>query len=166
MMRVGVQEAPSNRRGGASAVVATGLGRPLWTFAVGELLCGVPIADVREIVLWRRGTRVPLAPKVVEGLINLRDHIVMVIDLRCRLGLPERSLKAADPTLVVVQSDQGASSLLVDEIGEIVAVPAGDFESPSETLRSAAVDLIDGAYKLEKELLLVLDVEKTLNIGS
>src|SRR5271170_5150484 len=105
-------------------------------------------------------TRVPLAPPVVRGLINLRGQIVTAIDLRRRLELSDRPADQL-PVNVVVQTDDGAVSLLVDEIGDVLEVPEMEFESPPETLNGIARELIRGAYKLADRLLLILDTEKT-----
>jgi purine-binding chemotaxis protein CheW len=66
---------------------------------------------------------------------------------------------------VVVRSEDGAISLLVDEIGDVVEIEDDVFESPPETLRGVARDLIKGVYKLKERLLLVLDTERTVNLS-
>ncbi|HEY9073267.1 MAG TPA: chemotaxis protein CheW, partial [Desulfobaccales bacterium] len=87
------------------------------TFVVDHLLFGVEVEKVQEVIRYQEMTRVPLAPPVVKGLINLRGQIVTAIDLRRRLGLRERA--TADlPMNVVIRHDDGAVSLLVDEIGD------------------------------------------------
>jgi purine-binding chemotaxis protein CheW len=106
-------------------------------------------------------TRVPLAPPVVRGLINLRGQIVTAIDLRRRLELSERPAEQL-PLNVVVQTDDGAVSLLVDEIGDVLEVSEKLFERPPETLKGTAQELIRGAYKLKDHLLLILDTERTV----
>jgi purine-binding chemotaxis protein CheW len=68
------------------------------------------------------------------------------------------------PINVVVRTEDGAVSLLVDEIGDVVEVKDEDFEPPPETIRGAARDLITGTYKLADRLLLILDIEKTVNL--
>src|SRR5262245_42614993 len=108
-------------------------------------------------------TRVPLAPPVVRGLINLRGQIVTAIDLRRRLELPERPADQL-PLNVVVQTDDGAVSLLVDEIGDVLEVPASLFESPPETVRGTARELIRGVYKVKDRLLMILDPERTAHV--
>ena len=110
-------------------------------------------------------TRDPLAPEVVKGLINLRGQIVMAIDLRERLGLPERS-HGESPMNVVVHTKGGAMSLLVDEIGDVVEVDDSALEKPPETLEGIARALIVGVFKLDERLLIALDCEATLNFGS
>ena len=133
------------------------------TFFVNGLFFGVEVLKVQEVIRYQGMTRVPLAPPMIQGLINLRGQIVTAIDLRRRLELAPR---AADqlPMNVVVRSDDGAVSLLVDEIGDVVEIEEDIFEAPPETLKGVARELIQGVYKLKERLLLVLDTEKTVNV--
>jgi len=133
------------------------------TFYLDRLLFGVEVGKVQEVIRYQEMTRVPLAPSVVTGLINLRGQIVTALDLRRRLELTER---AADrlPMNVVVRAGDEAVSLLVDEIGDVLEVEDESFEPPPETLKGVAHELIRGAYKLKDRLLLVLDTEKVVSI--
>ena len=133
------------------------------TFYLGEHYFGVPVSEVQEIIRYQDMTRVPLAPDVISGLINLRGQIVTAIDLRKRL---EFEAKTDDKKLmnVVVRTNEGAVSLQVDEIGDVLEVPDDCFERCPETLKGAARDMIWGAYKLDKKLLLILDTGKAINI--
>ena len=97
---------------------------------------------------------------MIEGLINLRGQIITAIDLRRRLGLPEREPDHL-PLNVVVRTDDGAVSLLVDEIGDVVEIDAESFERVPETVTGMARELILGVYKLPTRLLLILDTERT-----
>lgn len=108
--------------------------------------------------------RVPLAPGAVRGLINLRGQIVTAVDLRRRLALPDPEAGRL-PMNVVVRHGDGAVSLLVDEIGDVVEVDQEDFEPPPDTLHGPARELIRGAYKLKDRLLLPLDVERVLDVS-
>ena len=116
---------------------------------------------MQEVIRYQETTRVPLAPEVIGGLINLRGQIVTAIDLRRRLELQARAAQA-QPMNVVVRTDDSAVSLLVDEIGDVVEVEEEEFERPPDTLRGAARELIGGAFKLKGKLLLLLDTEKAL----
>ncbi len=129
------------------------------TFYLDKLLFGVELKTVQEVIRSLEITRVPLAPEVVSGLINLRGQIVTAVDLRRRLELEPR---AADlPVMnVVVRSEDGAVSLLVDEIGDVVEVEEASFERPPETLRGSVRTMITGVHKLKDRLMLVLDTEK------
>jgi purine-binding chemotaxis protein CheW len=129
------------------------------TFYLDGLLFGVELKSVQEVIRSLHLTRVPLAPPVVSGVINLRGQIVTAIDLRRRLELKERS--SDRPAMnVVVHTADGAVSFLVDEIGDVVEVDESTFEPPPETLRGVAREMVQGVYKLQDRLLLVLDTER------
>jgi len=139
--------------------------RRLCTFYLDDMLFGIDVDAVQEVLRYQAMTPVPLAPPVVSGLINLRGQIVTALDLRRRLELPERPADLL-PTNVVLRSSAVGASLLVDAIGEVVEVDDLSFEPPPETTRGAARELILGAYKLPAQLLLLLDLKKTLEIGT
>jgi purine-binding chemotaxis protein CheW len=132
------------------------------TFLVDGHHFGVEVERVQEVLRFQELTRVPLAPAVVSGLINLRGQIVTAVNLRQRLGLRERPAHEL-PMSVILRSDDGAVSLLVDEIGEVLSAAGDMAEPPPETLRGVGRDLIKGVYKLEGRLLLVLDAEKAIH---
>lgn len=134
----------------------------LCTFFADGQFFGVPVQKVQEVIRYQEMTRVPLVPQVVRGLINLRGQIVVAIDLRRRLGLSDRA-EGQLPMNVIVRTDDGAVSLLVDEIGDVLEVEEDTFEGPPETLPTACRELVLGVHKLPKHLLLVLDTEKAVN---
>ncbi|MGA2076842.1 MAG: chemotaxis protein CheW [Terriglobia bacterium] len=134
------------------------------TFVVDRLLFGVAVEKVQEVIRYQEMTRVPLAPPVVKGLINLRGQIVTAIDLRRRLGLRERP--ASDlPMNVVIRHNDGAVSFLVDEIGDVLEVEEESFELAPGTVALQARELIQGVYKLKNTILIVLDTEKVLDLA-
>lgn len=135
------------------------------TFFVGGLCFGVEVQKVQEVIRFQTMTRVPLAPPVVRGLINLRGEILPAVDLRCRLQLNDRAAGHL-PMNVVMRNDDGAVSLLVDEVGPVLEVEEDSFEHPPATLHGAAREFIRGAYKLGDRLLLILDTEKLVNLDS
>ena len=139
--------------------------RHFCTFFLGNHLFGVPVLTVQEVIRYQDMTQVPLAPPVVKGLINLRGQIVMAVDLRERLGLPEQA-DGELPMNVVVRTKDGAVSLLVDEIGDVVEVDESTFEEAPETLDGIARDLIAGVFKLDGRLLIALDCETTVNFDN
>jgi purine-binding chemotaxis protein CheW len=134
------------------------------TFYLNGLYFGVAVLRVQEVLRYQPMTMVPLSPPTVRGLINLRGQIVTALDLRERLELPAR-VTAEPPMNVVIRSDDGAVSLLVDEIGDVVEISDDVFEQPPETIRGVARDLIKGVYKLKSQLLLVLDTERTISLA-
>jgi purine-binding chemotaxis protein CheW len=134
------------------------------TFFVADLFFGVDVLRVQEVLRFQQMTRVPQAPDVIEGLINLRGQIVTAIDMRRRLRLPPRAGDQT-PMNIVVRTDDGAVSLLVDEIGDVLDVDEVTYERPPENLDPAARELIRGVYKLKDRLLLVLDAERAVDLA-
>jgi len=133
------------------------------TFWVGDLFFGIEVLKVQEVLRYLEMTSVPLAPDVIEGLINLRGQIVTAVDMRRRLGLDKRAA-GETPMNMVVRSDEGAVSLLVDEIGDVLDVTAGSYEPAPDNMPAEQRELIEGVYKLEGRLLLVLDTERVLQM--
>jgi purine-binding chemotaxis protein CheW len=137
--------------------------RQFSTFFLDDLFFGIEVEKVQEVIRYQEMTKVPLASRVVQGLINLRGQIVTAIDLRRRLKLDPRP-DGELPMNVVVRTDDGALSLLVDEIGDVLEIEDVTFEQPPETISGVARDLIRGVYKLRDQLLLVLDTERAVQI--
>jgi purine-binding chemotaxis protein CheW len=133
------------------------------TFYLDEQCFGIDVLKVQEIVPQQPMTRVPLAHPMIHGLINLRGQIVTAIDLRCRLELPSLSADVA-PVNIVVQTDDGAISLLVDEIGDVIDVTGCQFDRPPETLQGVARELIRGTYLLPDRLLVILDADLVVSL--
>jgi purine-binding chemotaxis protein CheW len=135
--------------------------RQLTTFFLRGHYFGIDVRQVQEVLRRQPMTRVPTAPPVVAGLINLRGQIVTALDLRRRLGL-DATGAPPEPTNLIVQSEDGLASLLVDEIGDVIEVDDALFEPPPATLQGIGRELIRGAYKLADRLLLILDVDLTV----
>ena len=135
--------------------------RQFCTFEIDDHLLGVEVESVQEVIRHQEMTPVPLARPEISGLINLRGQIVTALDLRRRFGMPDRP-EGELPMNVVLATDDGAVSLLVDEIGDVLDVDDDSFERPPDTVSEAARALIAGTYKLDDRLLLVLDTERVV----
>lgn len=133
------------------------------TFRVGELFFGIEVLEVQEVLRYLEMTSVPLAPAVIEGLINLRGEIVTAIDMRRRLGLAPRP-DGQLPMNMVIRSEDGAVSLLVDEIGDVLNLDDETLEPVPDNLPAEQKMSIAGVHKLADELLLVLNAAGTLCI--
>lgn len=133
------------------------------TFTLNSLFLGVDVLKVQEVIRYQEMTRVPTAPAMVEGLINLRGQIITAIDLRLRLAQPARPGDQL-PMNVVIRTDDGALSLLVDEIGDVLEIEDDRFERVPETVTGVIRDLVTGVYKLDGRLLLILDTEKAATL--
>jgi purine-binding chemotaxis protein CheW len=132
------------------------------TFLVDGFLFGIEVEKVHEVTSVAEITPVPLAPPMVRGLINLRGQIVTAIDLRECLQRVERS--ADNPPIhLIVYTDDGFVSFLVDQVDDVLEIDEDTFEPPPETLQGRSRELIRGTYKLPGRLLLVLDAEAVMN---
>src|ERR1051326_4854003 len=109
-------------------------------------------------------TEVPLVSRVVRGLINLRGQIITAVDLRRQLGMKDRP-ETQKPMNVIMRTDDGAFSLLVDEIGDVIEVEESSFEPPPDTLQGMARGMLRGVHKLPNRLLLILDPERTAKLS-
>ena len=134
------------------------------SFFLKGLLFGVELEGVQEVYVPLEMTRIPLAPAVVSGLINLRGQLVTAVDLRRHLQLEPRE-EGAQSMNVVVRAADGAVSLLVDEIGDVIEVEDSTFETPPETLPASVREMILGVHKLKGRLLHVLDTQNACQIS-
>lgn len=127
------------------------------TFHVGELLLGIEVAQIQEVLRDTKVTPVPKTPAAVSGLINLRGQIVTAVDLRTLFGFGVDQNTDDGSVMLIVDSDTELHSLVVDSVGDVVEVGEEDYENPPDTLKGEARKLIRGAYKLKSGLLLLLD---------
>lgn len=141
--------------------------RQYCTFRLAQYLCGVDVLAVHEILRHQPMTHIPLAPPVVKGLINLRGQIITALDMRTRLGFPARE-DGRPPVNIVVGTgsgeDEATAALLVDEIGDVIHIDPANCEPPPDTIRGQVRDLITQVCKLDKGLLLILDVAKAVKV--
>ena len=127
------------------------------TFTLDRQLFGVDVQRVQEVLRHQPVTRFPWTSPAVQGLLNLRGHIVTVVDLRPVLGLAPRPVEST-PENIVVRSGGRPVCLWVDEIGEVIEVSSTDFESVPTRQGVAGHEWIRGVYRLEDRMLLTLDV--------
>ncbi len=124
---------------------------------------GIPIMLVHEIIRPCEITRIPRSPEYVRGVVNLRGKIVPVIDLRRRLSLPTAE-ETGSTRIVVVEIEQGVVGMIVDGVSQVIRLPAAQIETPSELVADVEADLILGVGKLADELVILLDIPRTLQV--
>jgi purine-binding chemotaxis protein CheW len=134
------------------------------TMTVGGQLCGIPVLNVRDIIVTPEMTRIPLAPPEIAGSMNLRGRIVTGIDLRRRLKLPPQA--AGEKGMSVVVEHQGELySVVVDTVREVAEFDDRQLEPNPPTMEATWREISCGIYRLHSELLLVLDKQRLLTIG-
>ncbi len=134
------------------------------TVTIGDHLFGLPISRVQDVFVPDRLTRVPLAPSEVAGILNLRGRVVTAIEMRARLDLGLR--EPGRPVMAIGIELKGESyGLLVDAVGEVMQLAAGGCEAKPANLDPRLARVAAGVYRLEGQLLIVLDVDRVLDIG-
>lgn len=131
-------------------------------FKIGNGHYAVPVLEVQEVIKPQAVTPVPLSPNYVRGLINLRGQIVTSISLRTLFGLPE--IESEDYMNIIVRSGDSLYALIVDEILDVMDIEIRTFEKTPETLDDKIKRYIGGVYKQEKKILILIDLNKVLNI--
>lgn len=136
------------------------MGGQLCTFRVDDLVLGVDVLEVREVLRSRVITPVPLADEGIAGLLNLRGEIVTAVDLRPGLRRPPAAHPG--PAHVVVRTGEGPVALGVDEVGEVLDVDPAALQPPPVTVDPAVRALLLGTHLVAGALLLVLDPRRVL----
>jgi purine-binding chemotaxis protein CheW len=131
------------------------------TLTLAGQLCGIPVLAVRDVLGEQTIARVPLAPPEVAGSLNLRGRIVTTIDLRQRLRLPPAPSGTRRMSVVTEQGGE-LYALLVDQVSEVMTLPAAAYERTPPTLPPEWAAFSVGVYRLEAGLMVVLDVARLL----
>lgn len=142
------------------AAVST-IGSEFVTIRLAGQLLGIPVLSVHDVLNAQKITRVPLAPSWVAGVLNLRGRIVTAINLRERLGFGSRDDGSRDMSVVIEYRGE-PYSLQIDSIGEVLDLSGETLEKNPVTLDPRWREVSRGIFRLEKELLVILDVEKIL----
>jgi purine-binding chemotaxis protein CheW len=133
------------------------------TATVGGQLFGLPIGRVQDVFVLDRLTRVPLATPEIAGVLNLRGRIVTAIDLRRRFGLPPDEVRKR---MAIGIEHRGESyGLLIDTIGEVLNLPSSSREGNPVNLEPRFARMSAGVHRLEDRLMVVLDVDRVLDVG-
>lgn len=137
---------------------SSGTPQQLVTFKTGEYTLGINVLEVQEVLKHQQMTPVPLASEEVKGLLNLRGHIVTAIGLRERLRLAAAAEESEQMNLIV-SLREGAASLVVDSVGDVITLDPERYKPRPSTLKSPLREMVTGVYQLERGLLLHIDPE-------
>ena len=133
------------------------------TVTIGDHMFGLPIFRVQDVFVPVGLTRVPLAPPEVAGILNLRGRVVTAIDMRSRLDFGER--EPGTPVMAIGIEFKGESyGLLVDAVGEVMQLHNSACEAKPANLDPRLSRVAAGIYRLEGQLMVVLDVDRVLDI--
>ncbi len=134
------------------------------TLTIGDQLFGVPVLLIHDVFSPQAITPVPLSRKEIAGVLNLRGRIVTAIDARNCLGLPPR---AATETVMAIGIEKGGESygLIIDSVGEVLTLSGEMYEPSPANLNERWKQVSRGVYRLDKSLLVVLDVDRLLSLN-
>jgi purine-binding chemotaxis protein CheW len=121
----------------------------------------LPLASVERIVRAVEITRLPDAPAIVLGAINVAGRVLPVLNLRRRFGLPEREIEEADQFLIA-HTARGTVVLVVDEALGMLECLATEIIQPTQI--APGLDHLQGVVRLEDGLVLIQDLEKFLSL--
>ncbi|MYL33164.1 chemotaxis protein CheW [Pontibacillus yanchengensis] len=123
---------------------------------------GVPVQQVGSIERMQHITRVPRTSEFVKGVINLRGVVTPIIDLRTRFNLEQVEYNESTRIIIVYIVDMEVG-LIVDEANDVIDIPSEAIEPAPEVVGTVEVEYIRGVAKLEKRLLILLDLPKVLS---
>lgn len=132
-------------------------------FQLGGEEFGVEIMQVQEIIRMPDITRIPQSPEFVEGVINLRGKIIVVINLDTRFGLDLKELDE-NSRIIIVEVGETVVGMIVDSVSEVLRLPTTNVEPAPEIIKAKIhADYLKGVGKLDDRLLILLDLEKVLS---
>lgn len=157
------QTLPAHRA--RSDIEAVGTTQQYVTMTIADQLFGIPVLTVQDVLGPQKITRVPLSPPEVAGSLNLRGRVVTAVNMRRRLSLPPQA-DESDNMSIVVEHGGELYSLIIDEVGEVLSLNNSIFERNPGTLDPRWREIAAGVYRLDKELMVVLDVNRVLDISN
>ena len=132
-------------------------------FQLGGEEFGVEIMQVQEIIRMPDITRIPQSPEYVEGVINLRGKIIVVINLNTKFDLHSKELDA-DSRIIIVEIGENVVGMIVDSVSEVLRLSTSSVEpAPDIISTKIKADYLKGVGKLDERLLILLDLERVLN---
>jgi purine-binding chemotaxis protein CheW len=143
----------------------------LLVFSLNGQLYGLPITQVVRIIEMVAITHLPGAPEAIKGVINLWGKTTPVMDLRCRFGLPARPYGLHTPLILVDTDGRGHNlGVVVDTVEDVLSVSPEEVELTPTIMpqaiyeqMEARTDYLTGIAKIERRLILILDVAALLN---
>jgi purine-binding chemotaxis protein CheW len=145
----------THRRGDAAGTIQ------VVSFRLANEEYGIEITKVQEIILVGEVTRVPQTSAYIKGLINLRSTVIPIVDLRLRFGMPEEPTN--DETRIMVMNVAGKTiGIVVDAVSEVLRIAKDQVAPPPPTVSGLGRDYLTGLAKLDKRLLILLDVDRLL----
>ncbi len=132
------------------------------TFNIGKQVYAIEIRNITEIIGIQNVTKVPNIKPFIKGIINLRGIIVPIVDVRKRFNLP--AVEYDEKTcIIVVNFNNVEIGLIVDEVAEVINIPAEELSPPPETSKGSESKFIEAMAKINKQIIILLNLERVLH---
>ena len=128
------------------------------TFSISQFHFGIIATSVLEINRNLEYTIVPKSERMIRGILNLRGQLVPAIDVRNYLEVDQDNV-GIETVSVILKSGNHLAALLVDSVGDILALSADALQKPPANFSQSEFPAITGAFQLPKDLLLILDTD-------
>jgi len=138
------------------------------TFSLAGEEYGVDILMVQEVKVWTGVTALPNMPSSIRGVLNLRDVIVPIIDLRTCFGLPEDEYSG---TTVVVILKLGTGNktkvigIVVDSVSDVLDIPRSALKTGDEFNLNSRSEAITGVATVNNKLVITLNAARLLDVN-
>ncbi len=133
--------------------------RQIVTFSIGKANYGIDVQQVREVVTYRECTKIPKMPGFIEGLMNLRGQVVLVVNLKGFLDMPENESQGeGSRKIIIIDAPDLHIGFLVEEVYSVTRVSQNDVEAPP----TSSQKIITGIFKRNKDLIMIMDALKAI----
>jgi purine-binding chemotaxis protein CheW len=130
-------------------------------FNLGDDLFAVDIMRIREIILPLKLSSLPGSSQLLEGVINLRGTVIPVMDMRKRFGMPAAPDNVTGK-LLIVSLARLTLALAVDNVMEVITVPAGEIKPMLDNSEGFSMDHLLGVCLSDDRVFMILDVDSLL----
>lgn len=136
--------------------------RKVVVFHIGQQVYGIDMNYISAIERVIDVVNVPNAPRLIEGIINLRGDVIPVYSIRRKFGLPDKE-KSEDTHFLITRSQNMVYAFEVDSVDEIIEVKEENYHNPPKVLASGSTSYMDGVVDVKGELIISLQVDRIMS---
>jgi purine-binding chemotaxis protein CheW len=133
-------------------------------FNLGDNLFAVDIMRIKEIILPQKLSSLPRASSILEGVINLRGAVIPVMDMRKRFGMPDAP-EGKTGKLLIVSLARQILALAVDNVMEVITVPAKEIKPPLDAAEGIGMEHLLGVCLSDNRVFMILDIDSLLGLS-
>jgi len=135
-------------------------------FKLGQEEYGLPIDQIKEVVITPAITRMPQTQLFVRGVANIRGNIIAILDLEEKFGIQSvrEDIPGGSNYTLVIESEDYKMGILVREVPNTLSIASSNIENTVFTGdQQAERSYITGIVKLDKRLIIMIDIFKVIN---